>query len=148
MVSRSTGVVFGGKAIELAGRVIRPDYQEHGIGSYLLREYVASNQPALLTTYTRNPAVIAMLQRVSSEVYPVHDDEHLSQLAAGMTNATLRGDAVYHLNRYDEGGLFGGSDPADRMLHGDSISLKARFTGLINVRNALVIAARVQEEAS
>lgn len=142
-----TGVVFGNRAIELAGRVVRPDYQQLGAGSEMLKRYISTCEIGYLTTYTRNPSVIQMLQRVCDVVYPLHGDDRLRGLALDMRHASPRGAAVYHLDRYGEDGLFGDNDPADRRLRGGACSLKEHFMGLQSVRNALIIAARIRKES-
>jgi hypothetical protein len=86
-----------------------------------------------------------MIKNVSESVFPLVDDDELRAMALTMDNATLLADnVVYHVNRYDEGGLFGGVDPADRSPDRFSPeSLKQRFTGLESTRNALIITAKL-----
>lgn len=110
----------------------------------MLRRLVQQQQPKFLTTYTRNPAILQMIQRVSSELYPIVPDEELRNLASQMQFASQI-DAIYHLNRYDEGGLFRGDDPADSPFANNEMSLKNQFNELSNVRNALIVAARVRK---
>lgn len=142
--SRWYGAVFGGKALELAGRVVHPEYQEQGIATTMLDNLLRATQPEFLTTYTRNPRILRMMNHVSSELYPLVDDEELKSLATTMNYAEPRGNALYHINRYDENGLFVGVDPASYPFEKDGVSLKQQFEELINVRNALVVAARVR----
>ena len=88
-----------------------------------------------------------MIQKQSSEIYPLHDDVQLKQMTLEMSHA-LELDAVYHVDRYGENGLFRGEDPANLPIDESGKSLKQKFTGLMSVRNALVVAARVKKEAS
>jgi hypothetical protein len=53
---------------------------------------------------------------------------------------------AYHLNRYGDEGLFGGEDPAIRQFDSQHGRLIDEFTRLASVRNALVIAAKVNKE--
>ena len=146
LVSPSIGAVFGGRAIELAGRVIRPDYQGQGIGAALLGQFVEAHQPSLLTTYTRNPSVLKMMRTVAPDVYPATNDHELRELAAEMPFSMLDTQGVaYHIDRYGEGGLFQGFDPADYPLDG-AIPLKESYPGLQNIRSALVVTARINKE--
>lgn len=145
-VSPYISAVFGGKAIELAGRVIRPSYQGQGIGSTMLKEFIDQVPTEILTTYTRNPAVLNMISHVASTPYPLVADDHLREIARMMPHATIDQDGVaYHFNRYDEGGLFIGFDPADDSIENDGPNLKTQFNQLHNVRHALVVAAEVRE---
>lgn len=141
--SQCYGAVFGGKALELVGRVVHPDFQQQGLGTAMLANLIATAQPEFLTTYTRNPSILRMIATVSDALYPIVSDDELMQLASQMDSATSH-DVIYHLNRYDEGGLFVGSDPAEREYTTGDGALKYRFTELTGVRNALVVAARVK----
>lgn len=148
LLLRYIGAVFGKTAIELAGRVVHPDYQAQGIGTQLLREYVDHTHASLLTTYTRNPSVLRMLADVAGQqsVYPLTHDDTLRQAALAMPYASVdSGGNIYHINRYGENGLFGEGDPADRAVHGSSMPLKQQFPGLAHIGNALVAAARIEE---
>ncbi len=109
----------------------------------MLMHLVEQQKPEILTTYTRNPHVIRMLARVCDTIYPLVGDENLRDLALKMEHASLA-DVAYHIDRYGEDGLFRGEDPADRPLIVGDAPLKKRFTGLVSVRNALVVAARVR----
>lgn len=146
--SHSIGAVFGGRAIELAGRVVTPHLQGRGIGSTLLRTFVDTYPTQFLTTYTRNPAVLRMIRSVAGEIYPLDPDEELQNMANEMRYASFDPSttATYHLKRYGETGLFRGFDPAERPCE-SSEPLKCRFSGLMSARNALVIAARVRRSA-
>jgi hypothetical protein len=139
------GGVFGGTAIELAGRVIEPAYQKLGIGTLLLEDFITRNDPQYLTTYTRNASVIKMVQRVSSSVFPLEKANALGDMAGEMNNATMQDGTAYHLNRYSDDGLFGGEDPATRRFDSQRGRLIDEFTQLSSVRNALVVAAKVKK---
>lgn len=146
------GGVFGNIAIELAGRVVQPAYQNQGIGTKLLQNYLLSveDRPDIVTTYTRNPSVIKMLGRVCGgvvKVYPVSTDKTLAEIASRMDSATMIDNTLYHVNRYEPEGLFGGADPADRSLSPDGPPLKQQFKGLQSIRNALVIVGRPEGES-
>ena len=138
------GGVFGNSAIELAGRVVHPDYQSQGIATELLAQLVEHESPKYLITYTRNPSILRMIAKVSEALYPVQPDSTLQSIASQLPDASGLGDAHYHLNRYSETGLFHGNDPADRPYGVNDISLKERFEHLHNIRNALVVVARVR----
>lgn len=111
----------------------------------MLEKLVEEYEPSYLMTYTRNPAIIKMLQKQSSEVYPLDKDEQLKQMALAM-NYSVERDAVYHIDRYAEEGLFRGEDPANSPVDESGESLKQKFTSLMSVRNALIVAARVRKE--
>lgn len=138
------GGAFGNSAIELAGRVVHPDYQSQGIATGLLTQLVAHESPQYLITYTRNPSILRMIAKVSEALYPILSDSSLQSIASQLPDASGLEDAHYHLNRYGETGLFHGNDPADRPYGENDISLKERFEYLDNVRNALVVVARVR----
>lgn len=110
----------------------------------MLQEFIQNYPTPHLVTYTRNPAVLKMLRRVSHDVYPLDADGALRDLAQAMPYATPDKEAVYHLNRYSQAGLFQGDDPANGTI--DHMPLKQRFTELQNVRHALVVAARLSME--
>lgn len=113
----------------------------------MLRTLVREQQPGYLTTYTRNPAIIKMIRKESSAMYPLDDDEELRNMASNMSHASSL-DATYHINRYSEQGLFVGKDPASQPLTIGTVALREQFPGLASVRNALVLAARVKESQS
>ena len=144
--SQWCGAAFGGKALELVGRVVHPKYQRRGIATIMLEDLVQSEQPEFLSTYTRNPSIVRMIQHVSSELYPVQHDDILQDLASEMPFAEARENIFYHINRYDdyEEGLFVGSDPADSPLKQNGLSLKQQYRALTDARNALIITARVR----
>lgn len=145
LVSPSIRDNFGGRAIELAGRVIDPERQREGIGSNLLETFLLTHRTELLTTYTRNPAVINMIRSVTSGLSLDNDELELQHIASAMPHATTVRGVSYHLNRYDEGGLFKGDDPAQSTIATPPIPLNDYYKELQDVRNALAIAASVQE---
>ena len=99
-----------------------------------------------LATYTRNPAVLGMLQRVGALTYPLSQDEELETLASQMPYATQLDNVVCHVNRYGESGLFQGDDPANNTYDGTGESFKTRFSGLESVRNALIVTSRIERK--
>lgn len=134
--------VFGQQAIELAGRAIRPEYQQQQIGSKLLGIYLRSNTSAYVATYTRNPSVIRMIQRQQSveQVYPLDNADGLKQIAIQMPFAKEGDDGVmYHIGRYGEDGLYGANDPA---THPDNKEFLEKFRQLKVIGNALIVIGR------
>ena len=142
---RFTGEHFGGRTIELAGRVIHPDRQNEGIGAAMLGDFLTTHRPELLTTYTRNPAILKMIGRSSLSIFPLEQNTELAITAADMPNATVVNGITYHLNRYGEGGLFQAGDPAESSIATPPLPLNQVFPLLLNQRHALVVAARVGE---
>lgn len=103
----------------------------------MLREAVREHEPQYLTTYTRNPAIVRMMESVVGGTYPIISNDKLKQIAQHMEGATVFDGAVYHINRYDESGLFKGEDPAGRQYEGRPFY--DHFSGLQCARNALII---------
>jgi len=125
--------------------VVHPNYQGQGIGTRLLEKLVVDERPQHITTYTRNPSVLRMMSHVTESLYPIAGDDELRALAEAQPNATnLNG--IYHIERYGEGGLFHGADPANRPFSDSGIPLKEQFEGLRSVRNALVVAGRIRKD--
>ena len=139
------GAVFGGAAIELAGRAIHPEYQANGIGAYMLHSYLTQHQDVTqLATYTRNPSILRMIRTVAHTIYPINDDKQLEKIAQQMPHAQQpQNDVVYHLDRYGPKGLFGHSDPADRPYFRNGIPLKKMYRNLQSVQSALIVTARI-----
>lgn len=77
------------------------------------------------------------------EVYPLAPDIELRRIASAMPHATIADEAIYHIDRYDEGGLFGDEDPAERPLRHNEQKMKEIFPLLASVRNALIISGRI-----
>lgn len=109
----------------------------------MLRTYIREHEPTFLTTYTRNPSILRMVDSVSQQTYPLLQDDELQDMALQMPNASMH-DVAYHIHRYGEDGLFRGSDPADRSFVSGEPPIKQRFALLNSVRNALVVAARLR----
>lgn len=138
------GAVFGGSAIELAGRAVDPAFQASKLGSYMLQTYLLDTDTKHITTYTRNPSVLKMIRTVAHTIYPINDDKELEKMAMKMDNVTVPKNGVcYHINRYGSGGLYGGSDPAERSYFTDGTPLKDTYHVLQDTGTALVVAARV-----
>lgn len=112
----------------------------------MLQELVQSEKPQFLTTYTRSPKILRMVNQVSSELYPVDDTAELRLLASAMPFAKAHEGDFYHVNRYSDykDGLFAGGDPASEPFRKNGLPLKEQFGGLMDARNALIIAARVR----
>jgi len=113
----------GSLAVELVGITIDPRYQGNGFGGQLVADYVENKRPTYLTAYTRNPSTVGILNRYNG-TFPLNADKELELL-----------------------GLYGVSDPANRNLRGDNISLKERFPELSNPGSALVLASKVIKES-
>ena len=143
-VSLFTRDYFGNRAIELAGRVVHPDFQKRDIGTVMLKAMLDIERPLTIATYTRNPAVIKMMRHVSmGDMYPLRDIAELRTLAYSMPHACVTEDgATYHFNRYKGGGLFKGFDPADRPITEGEPRLKDVFLHLQDQAHALVVVAR------
>lgn len=73
--------------------------------------------------------------------------KELELLAGSMNGAEFVDGVAYHVGRYGQEGLYGVSDPANRNLRGDNISLKERFPELSNPGSALVLASKVIKES-
>lgn len=144
--SRSIEAVFGGRAIELAGQVIAPARQGEGVGRRMTERFLDTQPTEFMTAYTRNPALIKMMSRVAFDLYPLDDDPTLQQLAASMPHAAIHDNVAYHVDRYGSDGLFQGADPAESQLMTAPDTLIERFTELKNIRTALVITARINNE--
>lgn len=124
---------------------MRPAYQRNGLASSMLRQFVLEREPEFLTTYTRNPSILRMMMRVTEALYPLDNETELRNIALAQPNATFDS-VVYHKNRYGENGLFGGTDPAERPIDRDGVSLKELYPGLQSLRNSLIVAARPRKE--
>ena len=136
---RSIRGVFGGRSYEASGIVLVPDFQAKGIGSLLLQHFTNELKPEYLTGYTRNPAFLRAMQSTGRPVYPLDTPAYLQQIAIQMDDASQGYDAIYHRGRYGNAGLYGGSDPACRLL--GELSLRDRFSELQDIATALVVVA-------
>lgn len=136
----------GSLAVELVGIAIDPRYQGNGFGGQLVADYVENKRPTYLTAYIRNPSTVGILNRYNG-AFPLNTDKELELLAGSMNGAEFVDGVAYHVGRYGQEGLYGISDPANRSLRGDNISLKKRFPELSNPGSALVLASKVIEES-
>lgn len=135
---------FGNRAIELAGRVVNPSLQGMHIGTTMLEKFVEHENPDLLVTYTRNPAILKMISHVCGSLFPLEDNTELASISNLMPDAYAADDGVvYHLNRYGVDGLFKGFDPADGPFDDTGIALKKRFTHLQNPAHALIATGEI-----
>ncbi|HEY8999082.1 MAG TPA: hypothetical protein VIM53_02060 [Candidatus Saccharimonadales bacterium] len=137
---------FGGRAVEVGGVVVRPGFQTRRVGTLLVAEYVREVGAKLLTAHTRNPAILRLFAEVcggEQNVYPLGGTPELAELAQQIPHATTGSGVTYHIDRYDEGGLYGHGDPADRPS-GEFKSLKQRFPLLENERTALVVIGQTE----
>ncbi len=127
----------GKRALELAGRIVLPEYQGQGIGSLLLARALAESQPEVVVTYTRNPNVLKMMQRAGlGAIYPcVADDEH-QELALQAPHASMGKDVVIHEGRYGEDGLYG--------VGYSGMEMSDQFTDLQDPGNALVVVGGIR----
>lgn len=135
---------FGNRAIELAGRVVDPGLQGMHIGTTMLEKLVEYENPDMLVTYTRNPAILKMISYVCGSLFPLEDNTELASISKLMPNAYVADDGVvYHLNRYGADGLFKGFDPADGPFDDTGIALKERFAHLQNLAHALIVTGEI-----
>lgn len=140
-------VVFGDRALELGGIVILPEYQQRGIGVEMIRRAVNATDAELLSAFTRNPAILKAMSRVTRNLYPLMDSPELNRLALeiGAPDAVQVGDAVYQVSRYGDEGLYRGFDPAERPIQ-EGMSLKQRYPELERIGAALVVVGTINEE--
>lgn len=163
------GGVFGGRAVEISNIVVSPSSASQGLGSLMARKYMDSVEQELITAHTRSLRFLRMLERVCGDkrkVYPLRSEFFSGGLcgkpspyypyALEIPETTTRPVyQAYHVNHYDEGGLYGQQDPADEVLYpGVTIemrmsedlvfpprTLKDEFYGLQDPRAALVVVA-------
>jgi hypothetical protein len=128
--------------VELAGIIVRPDYQCHHLGTKLITDFIDEQQPSGLIAYTRNPSLLRAVGRACAKPDVLScDTEAVSQIPY----ATLEEDGYgYHVGRYAPGGLYGKSDPADRVYEGRI--LRERCELLNDKTNALAISVTIQGE--
>jgi len=136
--SLPTGGNFGDRAIELAGIVIDPSFQEKGTGTKLVREFTRQHSANHLTAYTRNPRLLRVLGAVAQT------KDVLARQSIALPNTTLHDGIAYHIDRYAPTGLYGMFDPADNEYDGQV--LKTRATLLTNPNNALAVAVELAGE--
>lgn len=115
MALRRYGGRFGGSpnTHELLGVVVHPGVQQRGLGSLLVRAYVAAEQPRQLLAYTRNPGVLRILGDAAEvpNIVAATDKVLLGSIAP---HVEVIDDTAYHVGRYGAEGLYGGADPADK----------------------------------
>lgn len=135
---------FGGRAIELAGRVVEPIIQGKGLGTIMLKAFLISYSSEYLVTYTRNPGVLGMLSHVcgSENVFPKSNNQDLKQIATTMPMATIENGTIIHKARYGKGLYAPRIDPVYRK-DADGSVLVEEFTALSDPGNALVVVAKV-----
>ena len=137
------------RVLELQGVVVDPDVQGHDIATELVRARLGrtsmfgfKSEVRLVTAHTRNPAILRLLGKIAGSegnVYPTGDAPELRKLALGIPDTSLGEDGIaYHVDRYPEGGLYGGEDPG--------VALAGTFAGLANPRTALVVVADVRRQ--
>jgi len=142
------GGVFGGRAVELSGICIDPNYQHQGIATALLTHYVEQERPELVTAYTRNPATVGLMNSVLIYLSPVSNTILMAPYAAEMPHAEEVAFRTYaHLNRYGDNGLYGHHDPADLPYGQAFATLKEQYPVLQHPGNALVLAGARQGSA-
>ena len=137
--------VFGGRAIELAGIIVDPHDQKHGLGLYLVRHFVEQYQHEKLLTYTRNPGILRIVGEVSgtSDVLEHSNPELIADL---LPQTAIDNGIIYHLDRYTPTGLYEGFDPADRLYNGQILKQRARL--LQNPNHALAVVVNLKGESS
>ena len=131
------GDYFGGRAVELSGIITGPEHQGRNRASAMAQEYVDQHGPEQLIAYTRNPAVLNLLNRLSHQKdVLVYNNPY--QLALTIPHATVGDDGIlYHIDRYAPDGLYGSFDPADGPY--DDQVLKDRCRLLHNKNTALAV---------
>lgn len=136
MDSLHTGDYFGGRAAELAGIIVDPSVQQHGIGTHLVGDFVREHAPERLTAYTRNPSVLRVLGSVGM-VDDVLQHDNPERVAETLEHATVHDGILYHVDRYAPDGLYVTFDPATRRYNGDV--LLERYAMLSNKNTALAV---------
>jgi hypothetical protein len=122
---------FGDRAIELAGIIIDPAFQEKGTGTDIVKEFVKQQTADCLTAYTRNPRLLRVMGAVAQQ------EDVLAHQTIVLPYATTHDGIAYHIDRYAPNGLYGSFDPADREYNGQV--LKHRAVLLDNPNNALAV---------
>jgi len=99
-------------------------------------------QPEKLIAYTRNPAIVRLLERISGQSNILHHDDP-SATANTIPHAAIGEDGkVYHVNRYAPNGLYGSVDPAERNYKG--LPLKDQCRLLANPNTALALLVELE----
>lgn len=133
------------QAFEWMGGIIHPSYQSGGLMPKLLASQSWRLERDEVVAYTRNPKIAQLLRRMGTEVVPFDNDDALHELALSMPSAQEIDGVVYHIGRYGEDGLYGDEDPATLPMQRDGIPFMQQFQELQDVRNTLVIAARLHK---
>lgn len=136
------------QAFEWMGGIMHPSYQSGGLMPRLLASQSWRLERDEVVAYTRNPKIAQLLRRMSTEVVPFDNDPSLHELALSMPSAQEIDGVVYHIGRYGEGGLYGDEDPAMLPVQKGGLPFKQQFQELQDVRNTLVIAARLHKRNS
>ena len=136
-----TGGYFGKAAVELVGIIVHPGRQQDDIGTTLAKAYIAKERPSRLIAYTRNPAAIRLIERVSGKKdILAHTDP--SAVAGQIPHASLEADGnLYHIGRYAPTGLYGSFDPSERQYM--ERPLRERCPLLEDPNNALAISVEL-----
>jgi hypothetical protein len=78
--------------------------------------------------------------------YPLTSTPELEEVAGIMPGAETGSDGFrYHFDRYGDTGLYGISDPAERVFGSRQERFMDAYSGLGHVGNALVIVAHISE---
>lgn len=143
LLGLSMSRTIGGRAIEWIGCIIEPTYQKQGLARRLILDNAHHMGAERIVACTRNPAILRMMGKASTILYPLEHNAELHELAMSMPYATDVNGAVYHIGRYPGDGLYGGDDPADLPVHKGGEPLNVQFPELQDARNSLVFAAQI-----
>jgi len=143
LVSLHTRDYFGNRAIELAGIIVDPNFQQSGIGLDIVKDFTDHHRFDRLVTYTRNPSVLRILGGVAMK-HDVLSYDSPGHAARDIPHASVQDGVIYHINRYAPHGLYGGFDPATRKYNGQI--LKQRCEMLDNKNNALAVSVDLTGE--
>lgn len=133
--------ILGDRVIELSGIVIHPDFQNNGIGKKLVDDAIKHFKPEAITSFTRNPSVLRLLDDVSDGDVFSNTNKLLS---LSLPNVTTSSDGYnYHINRFAPNGLYGSNDPAEQLYKGEVFM--NHFFELKNICSALALAIKVKK---
>lgn len=116
----------------------------------MLIHFIATQHPQFLATYTRNPAILRILESVCGQenVFPLCDDEELCNIAENMPYAQRTHEQntgeLYHIGRYGNGLYSAEKDPACTTFSSE-LPLTERYAALHDPGTALVVTARVNQ---
>lgn len=96
-----------------------------------------------MTAYSRNPAILDIMDRNLQNTYPLNNDESTKAIALSMPHSVDVADVTYHLGRYGEEGLYGSNDPARRHFRMSKLPFFQQYPQLSSKSNALVIAGNI-----